>query len=88
MTTNERITYSGHFVNQIRNHFYSPNRNGDSAMNCADKFRDQEWMALDGEAGDNTQSDLYEFGKSNKTLLDFIIDVIECMRLNVKNSEG
>ena len=87
MAATKRISYDGHFANQILHYFYSPDRTSESAMNCADKFRDQEWMALDGEAGDNTRSDLYEIGKYDKQLLEFIVDVIQCMRSNVANSE-
>jgi len=89
MVINERITYDGFFANQILSHFYSPDRNGDSAMNCADCFRDDEWRVTDDAPyADNTRSGLYEIGKNDKALLEFIVDVIQCMRSNVANSEG
>jgi len=83
MAENERITYDGHFANTILHFFYSPDRHSDSAMECADKFRNDEWMIDDdAEYADNTRSDLYEIGKNDKTLLEFIVDVIQCMRYN------
>ena len=88
MATNKRITYDGHFANTILHFFYSPDRNGNSAMNCADCFRDEEWMLTqDTECADNTRADLYELGKNDKELLEFIVDVIGCMRYNEENSE-
>ena len=88
MAENGRITYDGHFANQILSHFYSPDRNSKSAMNCADRFRDEEWRVTDDAPyADNTRADLYELGKNDKQLLEFIVDVIQCMRSNEENSE-
>ena len=80
---NTKTTYDGHFANQIMSDFYSPDRHSDSAMDTADKFRDEEWR-LDDDApyADNTRADLYELGTQDKELLDFIINVIQCMRYN------
>lgn len=79
----KRITYKDFFVNQILSDFYSPGRRNGSAMNCADKFRDEEWR-LDGndEYASNTRSDLYELGLSDPRLMEWIIDVIACMQYN------
>ena len=88
MAENDRITYDEHFANQILSPFYSPDRNSKSAMNCADRFRDEEWRVTDDAPyADNTRADLYELGKNDKQLLEFIVDVIQCMRSNEENSE-
>ncbi len=83
MTNTERISYQGFFANQILSDFYSPDRRNGSTMDTADKFRDEEWR-LDDDApyADNTRADLYELGTQDKELLDFIIDVIQCIRYN------
>ena len=84
MAENERITYDGHFANQILSHFYSPDRNGNSAMNCADHFRDEEWRGTDDALyADNTRSDLYELGKNDKELLEFIHQKDNIFRVKV-----
>ena len=81
--SNERISYQGFFANQILSDFYSPGRHSDSAMECADKFRDDEWRVDDdAQYADNTRIDLCELGKDNEDLKFFIIDVIDCMRYN------
>tara|TARA_Y100001937_G_C6857230_1_gene214752 strand:- start:142 stop:408 length:267 start_codon:yes stop_codon:yes gene_type:complete len=83
-----RTTYDGHFANEILSFFYSPDRHSGSAMECADKFRDDEWRVIDDAPyAHHTRSDLYEIGKNDKELLEFIVDVIQCMRTNVENSE-
>jgi len=80
---NTRITYEGFFANQILSDFYSPDRHSDSAMDCADKFRDDEWKITDeAPYAAHTRSDLYDLGKNDKALLEFITDVINCMRYN------
>lgn len=81
--SNNRISYQGVFANQILSDFYSPDRHSDSAMECADKFRHDEWRVDDdAQYADNTRIDLLELGKDNKDLMFFIIDVIDCMKYN------
>jgi len=81
---NERISYEEFFSCQILSDFYSPDRHADSAMDCADKFRDDEWKITDDAPyAAHTRSDLYGLGVGNKELTQFIIDVINCMRYNV-----
>lgn len=88
MTTVTRITYERHFINSILSCFYSQDNNSGSAMDCADRFRELEWMATDDtEYARNTRLDLYEAAKGDKKLLAFIIDVIQCMRYNVSQIE-
>jgi len=85
---NTRTTYDGFFANQILSDFYSPDRHSDSAMDTADKFRDDEWRAIDDAPyAHHTRADLYELGKNDKALLEFIIDVIQCMRYNKSMEE-
>ena len=80
---NTRTTYDGFFANQIISDFYSPDRHADSAMDTADKFRDDEWRVTDDAPyAHHTRSDLYELGAGNQELTNFIIDVINCMRYN------
>ena len=80
---NTRTTYDGFFANQIISDFYSPDRHADSAMDTADKFRDDEWRVTDDAPyAHHTRSDLYELGEGNQELTNFIIDVINCMRYN------
>jgi len=80
---NTRTTYAGFFANQILSDFYSPDRHSDSAMDCADKFRDDEWRVIDDAPyAHHTRSDLYELGLEDKALSEFIIDVIDCMKYN------
>ena len=84
MATSERITYKDHFANEIR----SLIRSGVSAIDCADKFRDKEWMIIDhSEYARNTRLDLYELANNDKQLLEFTVDVIQCMRYNVSQIE-
>ena len=83
----KRLTYAQYFTDTILRFFNSSDRNGDSAMNCADMFRDAEWKALDGEAGKNTRSDLYKLGADDKALFEFIVEVIDCMEWNVNQIE-
>ena len=81
---NTRITYAGFFANQILSDFYSPDRRSDSAMDTADKFRDDEWRVIDeAPYAKNTRNDLYEIGADNSEMIEFITDVINCMRYNV-----
>jgi len=83
MSNTQSVSYDGFFANQILSSFYSPDRHSDSPMTCADKFRDEEWRVLDeAPYADNTRGDLYELGLQDKELLEFIIDVIQCMRYN------
>ena len=83
MTNTERISYLGFFANRILSDFYSPDRRNGSAMDCADKFRDEEWR-LDDDApyAENTRNDLIELGSKNLKLSAWIIEVINCMRYN------
>jgi hypothetical protein len=81
---NERTSYEEFFSCQILSDFYSPDRHADSAMDTADKFRDDEWRVSDDATyAEYTRSDLYGLGVGNKELTQFIIDVINCMRYNV-----
>lgn len=78
-----RITYSGFFAHQILSDFYSPDRRNGSAMDCADRFRDEEWRIDDNALyASNTRSDLYEIGLNDPALMEWIIEVINCMRYN------
>ena len=80
---NTRTTYDGFFANQILSDFYSPDRHSDSAMETADKFRDEEWrLDDDAEYAENTRNDLIELGSNNLRLSVWIIEVINCMRYN------
>jgi len=80
---NTRTTYNGFFANQILSDFYSPDRHSDSAMDTADKFRDDEWRVDDdAEYAENTRNDLIELGANDLRLSVFIIEVINCMRYN------
>lgn len=80
---NTRITYKGIFANQILSDFYSPDRNSDSAMDTADKFRHDEWRVIgDAYYAHHTRIDLYELGLSDPQLMAWIIEVIACMRYN------
>ena len=80
---NTRTTYDGFFANQILSDFYSPDRHSESAMDTADKFRDDEWrLDDDAEYAENTRNDLIELGSSNLRLSVWIIEVVNCMRYN------
>jgi len=80
---NTRTTYDGFFANQILSDFYSPDRHSDSAMDTADKFRDDEWRVDDdAEYAENTRNDLIELGTNDLRLSVWIIEVINCMRYN------
>ena len=89
MSNTQHITYDGFFANKIMSAFYSPERTLDSAMDIADFFRGDEWR-LDDDApyADNTRSDLYEIGLQDRDLLEFILDVINCMRYNRSQEES
>tara|TARA_R110001592_G_scaffold94582_2_gene273659 strand:- start:664 stop:966 length:303 start_codon:yes stop_codon:yes gene_type:complete len=78
-----RTTYKSFFAEQIMSAFYSPNISSASAMDCADKFRHEEWR-LDDDApyAENTRNDLIKLGADDLRLSVFIIDVINCMRYN------
>lgn len=79
----KRITYKDFFVNQILSDFYSPDRRNGSAMDCADRFRNDEWRVDDDAPyAENTRNDLIELGSKNLKLSVWIIDVINCMRYN------
>jgi len=81
--SNTRTSYADIFARQILSDFYSPDRHSDSAMDTADKFRDDEWRLLDNTSyADNTRADLYKLGEGNEQLSFWIIDVIDCMRYN------
>ena len=83
MSNTTRTTYRNFFAGRIMLAFYSPNISSASAMDCADKFRDEEWR-LDDDApyAENTRNDLIELGANDLRLSVFIIDVIYCMRYN------
>jgi len=86
---NTRTTYDGFFANQILSDFYSPDRHSDSAMDTADKFRDDEWRVDDdAEYAENTRNDLIKLGSNNLSLSVWIIEVINCMRYNVSMEMG
>mgnify|MGYP000848802850 CR=1 FL=1 len=85
--SNTRTSYADIFARQILSDFYSPDRHPDSAMDTADKFRDDEWRLLANTSyADNTRADLYKLGEGNDQLsLElslWIIEVIDCMRYN------
>jgi len=81
--SNTRTSYADIFARQILSDFYSPDRHSDSAMDTADKFRDDEWRLLDNTLyADNTRADLYKLGEGNEQLSFWIIEVIDCMRYN------
>ena len=81
--SNTRTSYADIFARQILSDFYSPDRHSDSAMDAADKFRDDEWRLLDNTSyADNTRADLYKLGEGNEQLSFWIIEVIDCMRYN------
>ncbi len=81
--SNTRTSYADIFARQILSDFYSPDRHSDSAMDTADKFRDDEWRLLDNTSyADNTRADLYKLGEGNEQLSFWIIEVIDCMRYN------
>ncbi len=80
---NTRTTYDKHFANQILSDFYSPDRRNGSAMDCADRFRNDEWRVDDDAPyAENTRNDLIELGSKNLKLSVWIIEVINCMRYN------
>ena len=86
---NTRTTYDGFFANQILSDFYSPDRHSDSAIDTADKFRDDEWRVDDdAEYAENTRNDLIKLGSNNLSLSVWIIEVINCMRYNVSMEMG
>ena len=63
MTANERITYKSRFANEI----LSSMQSGVSAIDCAEKFRGNEWMAIDhSQYARNTRLDLYEIANNDK----------------------
>ena len=88
MSNTTRTTYRNFFAGQIMSAFYSPNISSASAMDCADKFRDEEWR-LDDDApyAENTRNDLIKLGADDLRLSVFIIDVIYCMRYNRSQEE-
>jgi len=86
---NTRTTYDKHFANQILSDFYSPDRRNGSAMDCADRFRNDEWRVDDDAPyAENTRNDLIKLAMQDKELLEFIIDVIQCMRYNRSQEES
>ena len=84
MSNTQHLSYDWFFANQILSDFYSPDRHSDSAMDTADKFRDDEWR-LDDDApyAENTRNDLIKLGANDLRLSVFILDVIACMRYNI-----
>jgi len=89
MSNTQRISYASFFDDKIISVFYSADRTLDDAMTIADSFRGDEWR-LDDDApyADNTRSDLYEIGSQDRDLLEFILDVINCMRYNRSQEES
>jgi hypothetical protein len=83
MPNTTHTSYADIFARQILSDFYSPDRHSDSAMDTADKFRDDEWR-LDDDApyAENTRNDLIKLGANDLRLSVFILDVIQCMRYN------
>ena len=80
---NTRTTYKNFFAGQIMLAFYSPNISSASAMDCADRFRDDEWRVDDDAPyAEYTRNDLIELGANDLRLSVFIIEVINCMRYN------
>jgi len=89
MSNTQRISYASFFDDKIIDVFYSSDRTLDDPMKIADFFRGDEWR-LDDDApyADNTRSDLYEIGLQDRDLLEFILDVINCMRYNRSQEES
>ena len=84
MTTSMRTTYKEHFAKEM----LSSMRSGVSAIDCADKFRDKEWMIIGhSQHARNTRLDLYELANNDKHLLEYIIDVIQWMQYNISQIE-
>ena len=84
MTTSTRTTYKERFAKEM----LSSIRSGVSAIDCADKFRDKEWMIIDqSQYARNTRLDLYELANNDKHLLEYIIDVIQWMQYNISQIE-
>ena len=83
MPNTTHTSYADIFARQILSDFYSPDRHSDSAMDTADKFRNDEWR-LDDDApyAENTRNDLIKLGANDLRLSVFILDVIQCMRYN------
>ena len=83
MSNTTRTTYRNFFAGQIMLAFYSPNISSASAMDCADRFRNEEWrLDDDAEYAENTRNDLIELGANDLQLSVFIGEVIYCMRYN------
>ena len=83
MSNTTRTTYKSFFAGQIMSAFYSPSISSAAAMDCADKFRNEEWrLDDDAEYAENTRNDLIKLGANDLRLSVFIIDVIQCMRYN------
>ena len=89
MSNTQRISYASFFAGQIMSAFHSPSISSAAAMDCADKFRDDEWRVIDDAPyAHHTRSDLYELGLGKPALLEFILDVINCMRYNRSQEES
>lgn len=89
MSNTTRTTYRNFFAGQIILAFYSPNISSASAMDCADRFRNEEWrLDDDAEYAENTRNDLIELGANDLQLSVFIGDVIQCMRYNRSMEEA
>lgn len=89
MSNTTRTTYRNFFAGQIMLAFYSPNISSASAMDCADRFRNEEWrLDDDAEYAENTRNDLIELGANDLQLSVFIGDVIQCMRYNRSMEEA
>jgi hypothetical protein len=85
---NARTTYRNFFAGQIMSAFYSPSISSAAAMDCADKFRNEEWRVIgDAPYAQHTRVDLYELGLEDESLSEFIIDVINCMQYNLSMVE-
>jgi len=89
MSNTQRISYASFFEDKIISVFYSADRTLDDAMTIADSFRDDEWRVIDDAPyAHHTRSDLYELGLGEPALLEFILDVINCMRYNRSQEES
>ena len=89
MSNTTRTTYRNFFAGQIMLAFYSPNISSASAMDCADRFRNEEWrLDDDAEYAENTRNDLIELGANDLQLSVFISDVINYMRYNRSQEES
>ena len=57
-------------------------------MDCADLFRDYEWMLTDdADYAENTLQDLHASAASDKKFLKFLDNVISSMKYNLRQIE-